>query len=133
MMSHGLNYCLHGGCGKGSGWFGPKDPDRISTVGRKNTIVPPGGAISQFIEGLPAGYGFGAYHDGSLDSVAQYTNSSVADFLNYVSMPFAYAYAIGAEVLNTPSYIYNTIFPDNPVPVPYQYDYPINHQEPISP
>ncbi|MCV2218108.1 RHS repeat-associated core domain-containing protein [Thauera sp. Sel9] len=69
-------------------------------VGREETIVPPGGVISDFIERfVPAGYSFGDLHDRFVDEARSF---GLPDWLiNIPSMPPMYAIAVGTEILRT--------------------------------
>ena len=74
------------------------------TVGRPNTPVEPGGAVSEFIERyVPGGYTFGEMHDGFVDVA---TRAGFPDWLiNLPSMIPAYVIAVGTEVLRTTGFI----------------------------
>ncbi|MFZ4404215.1 MAG: hypothetical protein ACOYOK_08960 [Pseudobdellovibrionaceae bacterium] len=76
-------------------WFrqGWQEPGR---VGRPNTIVPPQGPVSNFIERfVPAGYTFGESHDSFVDWAK---SKGVPDVLaNIPSMIPLYVYSVGLE------------------------------------
>lgn len=80
-------------------WF-RQDWQTDFVVGRDRTPVPPGGAISRFIEDrVPAGRTFGDLHDGFVDAA---TSVGIPDaVVNIPSMIPMYAVAIGTEALRT--------------------------------
>jgi RHS repeat-associated protein len=81
----------------GLDWFRDwNDTSTPYTVGREGTIVPPGGAISKFIEHcVPAGRTFGEMHDAKVEKL---TSGGVPDAkANIPAMPGAYADADMAE------------------------------------
>ncbi len=69
-------------------------------IGRDNTMVPPGGPISECIEQyVPAGYTFGQLHDAFVGAA---TGAGFPDWLvNIPSMPSAYRQALITEVLRS--------------------------------
>ena len=72
-------------------------------VGREKTPIPPGGAISRFIEDyVPAGRTFGDLHDGFVDITAPEGSASWRDWLtNIPSMIPMYEGALVKELLRT--------------------------------
>jgi RHS repeat-associated protein len=80
-------------------WF-RQDWQEPGVVGRRDTIVPPGGSVSEFIEqNVPAGYTFGQMHDAFVDIA---TSSGLPDWLiNIPSMSFIYDKALFVEMLRT--------------------------------
>lgn len=70
------------------------------TIGRPGTLVPPGGAVSEFIERyVPAGYTFGETHDAFVDFS---TGHGIPDWLaNIPSMLYVLAVSVEIEWLRT--------------------------------
>lgn len=80
-------------------WF-RKSWQEPGVVGRDNTIVPPRGKISEFIEKrVPAGYTFGEVHDAFVDKAR---SAGLPDWLvNIPSMPSMYQAAQIVELLRS--------------------------------
>ena len=84
----------------GLDWFRDPRSTEDYVVGRRGTIVPPGGFISRFIElCVPAGQTAGKIHDPLVD---QKISEGEPDWLaNVPSMPGAYADAFRQETTNS--------------------------------
>jgi hypothetical protein len=83
-------------------WF-RQDWQEPGFVGRRDTPVPPGGAVSEFIEqDVPAGYTFGMMHDSFVGFTAPDGSAPWRDWLtNIPSMVPVYGIALVTEGLRT--------------------------------
>lgn len=99
-------------------WF-RQDWQTPGFVGRRDTIVPPGGSVSEFIEQkVPAGYTFGEMHDSFVDAA---TSTGLPDWLvNIPSMITVYEAAVTTEVLRSVGIL------DQPVPPVQQIAVPLS-------
>jgi hypothetical protein len=85
---------------KGLYWFQQEWQARDPIVGRQNTLVPPGGPVSSFVEKyVPAGRTLAEIHDPMVDMFKRW---GLPDLLvNIPTMPSAYASAIVLETLRS--------------------------------
>jgi len=94
----------------GLDWFHQDGEDYV--VGRKDSIIPPGGEISQFLEdNVPAMSTLGENHDQLVDYLR---DNGVPDLLaNIPTMPPAYVYSVGEELLNSGKDLLDWLFGDD--------------------
>jgi len=103
---------------EGYGWLMPNGHDYV--LGRQGWPIAPYNFLGRTLEHLPISHTFASFHD---PLVGRMRDAGVPDlFINFPSMPFVFAAAIGFELANSGTSMFNRIFHKN-VRIPFMHSH----------